>query len=105
MGLGHTGEKSLKVLVKQELLKGARTYKLDFCEHFIIRKKTKVKIGIATHCTKRTLDYIHTDVWGPTKTASIGGKHFFVTFIDDYSRQCWIYTMKYKGEVLELFVE
>ena len=42
---------------------------------------------------------------GPTKTASIGGKHYFVTFIDDYSRRCWVYTMKHKREVLELFVE
>ena len=28
-----------------------------------------------------------------------------MTFIDDYSRQCWVYTMKHKGEVLELFVK
>jgi len=51
------------------------------------------------------LDYIHTDVWGPTKMASIGANHYFVSFIDDYSRRCWVYTMKHKGEVLELFVE
>ena len=37
--------------------------------------------------------------------ASIGGKHYFVSFIDDYSRRCWEYTMKHKGQVLELFVE
>jgi len=36
---------------------------------------------------------------------SIEGNHYFVSFIDDYSRRCWIYTMKHKGEVLELFVE
>jgi len=35
----------------------------------------------------------------------IGGNHYFVTFIDDYSRRCWVYTMKHKGKVLELFVE
>jgi len=28
-----------------------------------------------------------------------------VSFIDDYSERCWIYTVKHKGEVLELFVE
>jgi len=28
-----------------------------------------------------------------------------MTFIDDYSRRYWVYTMKHKGEVLELFVE
>jgi len=67
-------------------LKGARTCKLDFCEHCVIKKKTKVKFGTTTHCPEGILDYVHTDVWGPTKTVSIGGNHYFVTFIDDYSR-------------------
>ena len=30
MRLGHTGEKSLQALTKQGLLKGVRTYKLEF---------------------------------------------------------------------------
>jgi len=37
--------------------------------------------------------------------AFIGGNHYFVIFINDYFRRCWVYTMKHKGEVLELFVE
>ena len=37
--------------------------------------------------------------------ASIGGNHYFVSFIDDYSRRYWVYTMKHKGKVIELFVE
>jgi len=28
-----------------------------------------------------------------------------MTFIDDYSRQCWVYTMTHKGKVLKLLVE
>ena len=103
--LGHKGKKSLQALIRQGLLKGAGTCKLKFCEHCVIGKKTKVKFGTATHCTKGILDYVHIDVWGPTKTASIGGNHYFVSFIDDYSRRCWVYTMRHKGEVLELFVK
>ena len=64
-----------------------------------------MKFDTATHCTKGILDYVHTDVWGPIKTTSIGGNQDFVTFIDDYSRPCWVYTMKHKREVLKLFVE
>ena len=105
MRLEHTNEKSLQALAKQGLLKGAKTCKLDFCEYCVIEKKTNVKFGIGTNYTEGIPDYVHTDVWGRTKTASIGGNHYFVTFIDDYSRQCWVYTMKYKEKVLELFVE
>ena len=28
-----------------------------------------------------------------------------MSFIDDYSRRYWVYTMRHKGEVLELFVK
>ena len=64
-----------------------------------------MRFGPATHCTEGILNYVHTNVWRPTKTTSIGGNHYFVSFIEDNSRGCWIYTMKHKGEVLELFVE
>jgi len=105
MRFGHTGEKSLQALTKQGLLKGVRTCKLEFCEYCVIGKKTKVIFGTATHCTKGILDYVNTDVWGPTKTASIGDNHYFVTLIDDSSRRCLVYTMKHKEEVLKLFVK
>ena len=93
MRLGHAGEKSLQTLARQGLLKGVGTCKMEFCEHYIIGKKTKVKFGTTTHCTEGILDYVHTDVWGPTKTASIEGNHYFVSFIDDYSRRYWVYTL------------
>ena len=103
--MGHTCEKSLQALCKKWLLKGAKSGKIEFCEHCVLGKKTKVKFGTAIHQTRGILDYVHTDVWGPTKTASLGGRHWFVTFVNDYSRRCWVYTMTKKSEVLDLFVE
>jgi len=73
MRLGHTGEKSMQVLAKQGLLKGAKTCKLKFCQHCVLGKKTKLKFGTAIHRTKGILDYAHTDVWSPFKNASLGG--------------------------------
>ena len=104
MRLGHAGEKSLQTLAMQGLLKGAKTCKLDFCEQCVLGRQKRVKFGIAIHNTEGILDYIHTDVWGPTKTASLGGKHYFVTFVDDFSRRVWVYTLKSKNEVFETFL-
>ncbi|KAL0446164.1 UNVERIFIED_CONTAM: Retrovirus-related Pol polyprotein from transposon TNT 1-94 [Sesamum latifolium] len=103
MRLGHAGEKSLNLLIKQGLLKGVRSSKLDFCEHCVKGKQTRVKFGTAIHNTQGILDYVHSDVWGPSKTSSLGGKHYYVTFVDDYSRRVWVYTMKIKDEVLGVF--
>ena len=104
MRLGHAGEKSLQKLAMQGLLKGANTCKLDFCEQCVMGKKTRLKFGTTIHNTEGILDYIHTDVWGPTRTASLRGKHYFVTFVDDFSRRVWVYTMKSKDEVFETFL-
>ena len=62
MRLGHASENALQSLVKQGLLKGAKTFKLEFCEHCVLRKQTSVKFDTAVHQTKGTLDYVHTDV-------------------------------------------
>uniref|UniRef100_A0A5B7BZJ7 Putative copia LTR rider n=1 Tax=Davidia involucrata TaxID=16924 RepID=A0A5B7BZJ7_DAVIN len=104
MRLGHAGEKALQGLVKQGVLKGAKTGKVGFCEHCVLGKQSRVKFGTAVHRTQGILDYVHTDVWGPTKVASLGGKHWFVTFIDDFSRRVWVYTMRHKHEVLDIFL-
>ncbi|KAH9706402.1 hypothetical protein KPL70_012195 [Citrus sinensis] len=103
--LGHAGEKSLQTLMTHGLLKGTKTCKLNFCEHCVVGKKTRVKFGTVNHDTREILEYVHSDVWGPTKTASIGGSHYFVTFIDDFSIRVWVYTIRAKDEVLEIFVK
>ncbi|KAH9733955.1 Integrase catalytic domain-containing protein [Citrus sinensis] len=96
--LRHAGEKYLQTLMRHELLKGTKTCKLNFCEHCVVGKKTRVKFGTANHDTRDILEYVHNDVWGPTKTASIDGSHYFVTFVDDFSRRVWVYTMRAKDE-------
>ena len=90
MRLDHTGEKSMQALAKQGLLKGAMTCKLEFCEHCVLGEKTNVKFGTTIHRTKRILDYVHIDIWDPSKNASLEEKHYFVSFVNDYSRRNWV---------------
>ncbi|KAH9727059.1 retrovirus-related pol polyprotein from transposon TNT 1-94-like protein [Citrus sinensis] len=59
--LRHVGEKSLQTLMRQGLLKGTKTYKLNFCEHCIVGKKTRVKFGTANHDTREIIEYVHSD--------------------------------------------
>jgi len=105
MRLGHAGEKSLQLLAKQGLLKGVKACKLKLCEHCVLGKQKRVKFGTAIHNTEGILDYVHSDVWGPSKTPSLGGQRYFVTFIDDFSRRVWVYTMKANDEVLSIFLK
>jgi len=49
------------------------------------------------------LDLVHSDFCGPFKVRSHGGALYFVTFIDDYSRKGWVFSLKFKDQVLDLF--
>ncbi|KAH9704396.1 hypothetical protein KPL70_011449 [Citrus sinensis] len=50
------------------------------------------------------LDLIHSDVW-ESPDISMGGAKYMVTFIDDYSRRCWVYPIKKKSDVFLVFKE
>uniref|UniRef100_A0A5B6YZI2 GAG-pre-integrase domain-containing protein n=1 Tax=Davidia involucrata TaxID=16924 RepID=A0A5B6YZI2_DAVIN len=99
MRLGHMSERGMTELSKQGLLDGYKTGKLNFCEHCVFGKQCRVKFSMAVHMTNGTLDYIHSDLWGPSKVPSKGGGRYMLTFIDDFSRKVWIYILKYKNEV------
>ena len=36
------------------------------------------------HNTKGTLDYLHSDLWGPSKVPSNGGANYMLSIIDDF---------------------
>ena len=94
MCLGHVDLDSLQVLAKQDLLKGALTCNLEFGERCVLDKKTKVKFGTVIHHSEGLLDCVHIDVWGHINTASLGGHQYFISFVDDLSKCCWLYPMR-----------
>lgn len=86
MRLGHMSESGMTILSKRGLLDGQKTGKLDFCEHCTYGKECRDRFVTAIHRTKGTVDYIHSDLWGPSPVLSKGGSRYMLTFIDDFSR-------------------
>ncbi|RVW96834.1 Retrovirus-related Pol polyprotein from transposon TNT 1-94 [Vitis vinifera] len=57
------------------------------CESCQLGKHTRVSFPKRlNNRAKFPFELVHTDVWGPCRTASTLGFQYFVTFIDDYSR-------------------
>ena len=50
-----------------------------------------------------TLYIIRGDVSGLMSTTSMNGYIYFLTFIDDCSRYCWVYFLKQNSEVFDTF--
>ncbi|GJR24068.1 retrovirus-related pol polyprotein from transposon TNT 1-94 [Tanacetum coccineum] len=101
--LGHMGEKGMKYLAKKGLIKVSCN--LEFCEHCVFGKQKKVSFSPGIHRTRDALDYIHSDLWGPSPVTSRGGKRYMLTIIDDFSRKVWVFFLKHKDEVFPTFKE
>jgi len=86
-------------------LEGASTCNMKLGGHSVLDKKIKVKFGTSAHHSKGLLDCIHVNIWGPVKTALLGGHQYSVSFIDNLSRHYWIYPMRQKFEALDMLVK
>lgn len=51
------------------------------------------------------MDLLHSDACGLMVVALVEGALYYVTFIDDYSRKTWIFSMKTNDEVFSGFWE
>ena len=101
--LGHLNRYSLDQLVKGMAI-GVRqgTDKTSPCEACVKGKHSRKPFkSTGARRTKDPLELIHSDVCGPMPTASIGGAKYFMTFIDDFTRYCFVYFMNSKTEVVE----
>ena len=90
---------------KQDLVYGDKLGKLQFCENCVFGKSTRLKFKMVDHMTSGILNYIHLDLWGPSKHPTLGGALYFLSMIDEYSRKLWVYVLKTKGEAFQKFKE
>ncbi|KAL5550299.1 hypothetical protein UlMin_000475 [Ulmus minor] len=67
--LGHISENDLQVLSKQGLLERDQVSIMEFCEHCVMEKQHILSFQAGIHNSKAILDYVHDDLWGPTKSS------------------------------------
>ena len=102
--IGHANVQRLKTMQSKELVTGLPVFKVaemhKVCEACQFGKQAKGAFPHDKHVSKNVLEVVHSDVWSPTKTLSMGGCRFYVTFIDDHTRKI---DMKEKSEVFTHF--
>ena len=52
--------------------------------------------------TKRPLELLHMDLFGPVAYISIGGSKYGLVIVDDFSRFTWVFFLSDKGETQEI---
>ena len=103
---GHHNQRSLVELKKLELVEDMRNVSNEAQICVICQQGKQARLPLknnqAWRATKK-LQLIHTNVCGPMKTTSLSGNKYFIFFIDDYTRMCWVYFIKLNHEVFSVF--
>ena len=83
--LTHMSEKGLQLLVKQSLIPMAKDKSSNPYDCCLFGKQHKVSFQKNSTQKLEKLELVYSDVCGPMEVDSLGGKKYFVTFIDDAS--------------------
>jgi GAG-pre-integrase domain/Integrase core domain len=99
--LGHPSFGYMKNLFP-ELFVNCENHKFE-CETCIKAKSHRVPYPKSLNKCRSLFDLVHSDVWGPAPITSKTQHKWFVLFIDDCTRMTWLYLLKNKNEVIDVF--
>ena len=103
---GHLGEQNMNKSVNSDLVKNPAVSKQEmiFFEPCVEVKALQQPYRKQSYIrSANILDLIHSDVSGPLKPQSLGGKGYFVTFADDCSTFVCVRFIRDKSEVFRKF--
>ena len=78
----------MKMLLSKRKQLELKSIDFDMCESYILGKQKNMsflKTGRTPKVEK--LELVHTDLWGSSLVASLGGSRYYITFIDNSSRK------------------
>jgi len=89
------------------MIEGMSDFSLYFylCENFIYGKLNRVSYPSSAKSAKHILEFVHNDVFRPMSVPSLGKFMYYVSFIDDFSRNTWIYFHMKKSKFFSRFKE
>jgi hypothetical protein len=98
--LGHIGFDNFIRVSKKEVVRDMpKIIKPSnfVCRHHQHGKKTRVRFNTKEYSTSKPLELVYIDLSGPKRTKIMKGEHYFILFIDDYTRITCISFLKEKS--------
>ena len=106
--LGHVLLDTIRNLVRNNAITGLHIiddnspFYCDSCEYAKATHKTIRKERTAPQASSFG-EEVHTDLWGPSPILSLGGRKYYASFTDDYSRYTRLALLCFKDETLEAY--
>jgi histone deacetylase 1/2 len=102
--LGHPASQVVQHVLHHSDLPSESSRNNAICDACQQGKSHQLPFPISSHVIKAPLELIFSDVWGPAQI-SVSGHKYYVSFIDAYSRFTWLYLLKQKSDVFQVFLE
>ncbi|KAK1609227.1 hypothetical protein QYE76_032900 [Lolium multiflorum] len=108
--LAHVNMRTLQSLHKGNHIVGLME-NVSFAKDRVCRACVEGKMHDSPHpsktiiSSKRILELLHVDLFGPVTHASLGAKKHCLVIVDDYSRYTWVYFLKTKDETQQIFID
>ena len=102
---GHINYSYISYLSEKYMVIGLPKIKFSkgVCQGCILVKHPEHKFERASNeRTSAPLELFHSDISGPFPHMSMSQSKYALTFIDDFSRYCWVYFLNNKSEVFDL---
>lgn len=103
--LGHRDVHVVQDLVQRQLATGIKVRNCGMkitCETCLAGKFARLPFPKkAKKKSAAVMDLVHSDLCGPMKTVTPGGRRYFLTLIDDHSRYTMLYLLREKSETCE----
>ncbi|KAL2237783.1 UNVERIFIED_CONTAM: Retrovirus-related Pol polyprotein from transposon TNT 1-94 [Sesamum indicum] len=103
--LGHVNYSSIKRLKTMNLINISDTNGCSKCGVCVEAKCIKKPFNSITSRSTELLELIYSDLADFRNTLSKGGKKYYISFVDDFSRYTRIYLLKSKDEVAEIYLK
>jgi GAG-pre-integrase domain len=106
--LGHVSTNTLCSLIRHNSIQGidlideGSTFTCESCDYTKATRKAIRPERLAPPATSFG-EEVHSDVWGPSPTKSIGEKQYYITFTDDYSWYTLANTLKAKSDAVDTY--
>ena len=106
--MGHISITTMRDVVCKGMIEGIKVIVEDpnfQCRSCILAKAKRESIP-GEREGKRALDFwdeIHSDLWGHAQVKTLGGRIYFISFTDDWSRWTTIYLMRTKTEAFSSY--
>ena len=104
---GHVGMQNLDKLIKGNHILGVNDVIFDkdrLCSACQAGKQVGGRHPVKNiMTTRRPLELLHMDLFGPNSYKSLGGNSFGLVIVDDFSRFTWVFFLDDKSQVQKIF--